>query len=293
MQLLEELELKFKRSRYQYDHWDDAIHGYKETMKPTWNTVNDCVLNRLRNFSFSTTTMQHVHVLDLAENGHIKPHLDIIKFCGNTISGISLLTDSVMRLIHIEPPHTYISSSRHCYREDHCGRSASLPTSDPSRKEPVTCLSNAQLLYHSGLLHRPSRFNKRYIGSTSLASSTPIVSQSNDPLKRPFPIVEHQMQDDLIGPLNDTPKKHLELAVMPPVGSTHMDDSDCFNIVLFQDVNHFSENLDDEEADVTSSSNEVPSLQSLAVGFSPDETILLNEELRKHVQLLTHSQGKE
>ncbi len=57
--------------------------------------------------------------------------------------------------------------------------------------------------------------------------------------------------------------------------------------MLFQDVNHFSENLDDEEADVISSSNEVPSLQSLAVGFSPDETILLNEQLRKHVQLLT------
>ena len=101
--LVEELELKFKRSRYQYDHWDDvswkkkmscrlsnckmtiicltqkAIHGYRETEKPTWNKGNDCVVNRLRNFAFSTTTMQHVHVLDLAENGHIKPHLDSIK----------------------------------------------------------------------------------------------------------------------------------------------------------------------------------------------------------------------
>ena len=56
-----------------------AIHGYRETEKPTWNKENDCVINRLRNFAFSTTTMQHVHVLDLAENGHIKPHLDSIK----------------------------------------------------------------------------------------------------------------------------------------------------------------------------------------------------------------------
>ncbi|XP_032787401.2 alpha-ketoglutarate-dependent dioxygenase alkB homolog 7, mitochondrial [Daphnia magna] len=105
--LLEELELKFKRSRYQYDHWDDAIHGYRETEKPTWNEVNNNVINRLRSFAFSTTTMQHVHVLDLAENGHIKPHLDSIKFCGNTISGISLLSPSIMRLIHIQRPEIF------------------------------------------------------------------------------------------------------------------------------------------------------------------------------------------
>ena len=36
-----------------------------------------------------------------------------------------------------------------------------------------------------------------------------------------------------------------------------------------------------------SSSNEVSSLQSLAVVFSPEATLLLSEQLRKHVQLLT------
>lgn len=58
-----------------------AIHGYRETEKPTWNEINDKVIARLRNFAFSSasTVMQHVHVLDLAENGHIKPHLDSIK----------------------------------------------------------------------------------------------------------------------------------------------------------------------------------------------------------------------
>jgi alkylated DNA repair protein alkB homolog 7 len=35
----------------------------------------------------------------LAEDGHIKPHVDSVRFCGNTIAGLSLLSDSVMRLI--------------------------------------------------------------------------------------------------------------------------------------------------------------------------------------------------
>ena len=107
--LLKELEEKFKRARYQYDHWDDvsfysfhiswwpffllchtlwlytlvmkAIHGYRETEKPIWNEVNTKVIDRLRSFAFTdaSTVMQHVHVLDLAENGHIKPHLDSVK----------------------------------------------------------------------------------------------------------------------------------------------------------------------------------------------------------------------
>ena len=58
-----------------------AIHGYRETEKPIWNEVNTKVIDRLRSFAFTdaSTVMQHVHVLDLAENGHIKPHLDSVK----------------------------------------------------------------------------------------------------------------------------------------------------------------------------------------------------------------------
>lgn len=28
-----------------------------------------------------------MHVLDLHENGYIKPHVDAVRFCGNTIAG--------------------------------------------------------------------------------------------------------------------------------------------------------------------------------------------------------------
>lgn len=38
-------------------------------------------------------------MLDLEASGVIKPHVDSVRFCGDTISGISLLSDSVMRLV--------------------------------------------------------------------------------------------------------------------------------------------------------------------------------------------------
>jgi len=110
--LMEELEMKFKRARYQYDHWDDAIHGYRETEKPSWNKQNTPVLDRLKQAAFSpdSPTLECAHVLDLSEKGHIKPHLDSIKYCGNTIAGISLLSPSVMRLVNIEQPDVFVSA---------------------------------------------------------------------------------------------------------------------------------------------------------------------------------------
>lgn len=45
----------------------------------------------------SAETLAHVHILDLHENGHIKPHVDAVRFCGNRIAGLSLLTDSIMK----------------------------------------------------------------------------------------------------------------------------------------------------------------------------------------------------
>uniref|UniRef100_A0A0P4XQK3 GON-4 protein n=1 Tax=Daphnia magna TaxID=35525 RepID=A0A0P4XQK3_9CRUS len=100
--------------------------------------------------------------------------------------------------------------------------------------------------------------------SSSLAPFPKSVSESTDPFKRPFPIEQPPMHDDLIGsrtrsklPLNDTLLEHLELAFVPPDISTDMYDSDCDNeewrTFLKEFVcppsNHFYENLDDEDAD--------------------------------------------
>lgn len=38
--------------------------------------------------------------------GFIKPHVDSTRYCGNTISGISLLSDSVMKLVQTSDDHS-------------------------------------------------------------------------------------------------------------------------------------------------------------------------------------------
>ncbi|KAG0426620.1 hypothetical protein HPB47_026281 [Ixodes persulcatus] len=100
--LLKEIETQFKRLRYESSHWDDAIHGYREVERKSWSPPCDVILQRIRTTAFSSDAAQipHVHCLDLKEDGLIKPHVDSVRFCGNTIAGLSLLTPSVMRLVH-------------------------------------------------------------------------------------------------------------------------------------------------------------------------------------------------
>lgn len=98
---MRELELGLKKKRYEYDHWDDAIHGYRETERVRWGAACEEVLNRVRSVAFpaGSPLLGPVHVLDLDKNGYIKPHIDSVKFCGSTIAGLSLLSDSIMRLV--------------------------------------------------------------------------------------------------------------------------------------------------------------------------------------------------
>ncbi|XP_058445406.1 alpha-ketoglutarate-dependent dioxygenase alkB homolog 7, mitochondrial [Malaya genurostris] len=97
--LLEELEPCLKRIRYELDHWDDAIHGYRETERKHWYPANRIIFDRLKQMAFNGETLPYIHVLDLTKEGVIKPHVDSVRFCGSTIAGVSLLTDAVMRLV--------------------------------------------------------------------------------------------------------------------------------------------------------------------------------------------------
>ncbi|XP_051242717.1 alpha-ketoglutarate-dependent dioxygenase alkB homolog 7, mitochondrial [Dicentrarchus labrax] len=99
--LLRELEPGLKKKRYEFDHWDDAIHGYRETERVTWGVACEEVLSRVRSVAFPEggPLLGPVHVLDLDKTGYIKPHIDSVKFCGSTIAGLNLLSDSIMRLV--------------------------------------------------------------------------------------------------------------------------------------------------------------------------------------------------
>ncbi|CAH1393783.1 unnamed protein product [Nezara viridula] len=106
--LVDEIEPYMKRLRYQYDHWDHAIHGFRETERLKWNESNSIILNKIKSIAFGNDlTLPHTHILDLAENGYIKPHIDSIRFCGNTIAGASLLSDSVMRFCNDKNQFTF------------------------------------------------------------------------------------------------------------------------------------------------------------------------------------------
>ncbi|XP_053707928.1 alpha-ketoglutarate-dependent dioxygenase alkB homolog 7, mitochondrial [Synchiropus splendidus] len=98
---LRELHPGLRKKRYEFDHWDNAIHGFRETERLTWSPPCQEVLNRVRSVAFPQggPLLGPVHVLDLDKAGYIKPHVDSIKFCGSTIAGLSLLSDSVMRLV--------------------------------------------------------------------------------------------------------------------------------------------------------------------------------------------------
>ncbi|CAK9826999.1 Alpha-ketoglutarate-dependent dioxygenase alkB homolog 7, mitochondrial [Anthophora retusa] len=107
--LMQEIEPYIKRLRYEEAHWDDAIHSYRETEKSKWNESNVKIINKIREKAFpkGISQLSLIHILDLAPEGWIKPHVDSIKFCGEIIAGLSLLTDSVMRLTLLENETLY------------------------------------------------------------------------------------------------------------------------------------------------------------------------------------------
>ncbi|XP_022120746.1 alpha-ketoglutarate-dependent dioxygenase alkB homolog 7, mitochondrial isoform X1 [Pieris rapae] len=104
--LLSEVEPQLKRMRYEFDHWDNAIEGYRETERQAWNEQNSVTLARVRSVAFENGAelLPHTHVLDLAPAGYIKPHVDAVRFCGDTIAGLCLLSGAVMRLMHENSP---------------------------------------------------------------------------------------------------------------------------------------------------------------------------------------------
>lgn len=121
-----------------------AIHGFRETEKSRWSEASRAILQRVQAAAFSPgqTLLSSVHVLDLEPRGYIKPHVDSIKvgrgqslaqapswgwaglgqrvtgrhappcpvlqFCGATIAGLSLLSPSVMRLVHTQEPGEWL-----------------------------------------------------------------------------------------------------------------------------------------------------------------------------------------
>ncbi|KAM9251620.1 alpha-ketoglutarate-dependent dioxygenase alkB homolog 7, mitochondrial [Cariama cristata] len=109
-EVLRELEPVLGRRPYQFDHWDGAICGYRETERARWGEAGRAVLGRVAAAAFppGRPPTPLVHVLDLHPRGHVGPHVDSVKFCGCTIAGLSLLSPSVLRLRSCRAPGQWL-----------------------------------------------------------------------------------------------------------------------------------------------------------------------------------------
>lgn len=103
---------RFRNRKYDEDHWDSVIIGYKELERPIlrWNEANQKVLIRIQEFVHEYLKKYSLkytdnsfgwlppHVIELGAQGYIGPHVDSIKFSGQCVSGLSLLSHRTMRL---------------------------------------------------------------------------------------------------------------------------------------------------------------------------------------------------
>jgi alkylated DNA repair protein alkB homolog 7 len=92
--------------RYQNNHWDFAIQGFKEIElldESTLHPVSQTALKKTRQFILSQhlhieSTFLPCHVIDLSLNGMLRPHVDSVRFSGGLVAGVSLISPSIMRL---------------------------------------------------------------------------------------------------------------------------------------------------------------------------------------------------
>ena len=143
--LVEELDPVLKRRRYERNHWDQVIIGYKEVERPVWNVpmnvetianvrrqVDALVRTGSTAVSSADRTLDWlpVHFIDLAPDGYITPHVDSTKFSGDIVCGLSLLSPSVMTLTH----ESDIPVLREGEKRTHCvAAAAGLRTSTSPR----------------------------------------------------------------------------------------------------------------------------------------------------------------
>jgi hypothetical protein len=99
--LAAELEPHLRRRRYEGSHWDAVISKYRELQLPLakLSPLAQAIAARVHALMPpGRRPMPTFHVLDLAADGAIGHHVDSVKFSGDVVAGISLLSDAVMQL---------------------------------------------------------------------------------------------------------------------------------------------------------------------------------------------------
>nr|KAF6478996.1 alkB-like protein 7 [Molossus molossus] len=135
--LKREVEPELRRRRYEFDHWDAAIHGFRETEKSRWSEASRAILQRVQAAAFGPgqTLLSSVHVLDLEPRGYIKPHVDSIKqVLGGHGLPCQVAAHSIFSHLHIteEPSGEGNISGR---RDWHEKQGSTVKTTLPSKAE--------------------------------------------------------------------------------------------------------------------------------------------------------------
>lgn len=115
---IKEVSKRMKRRRFEEGHWDSVIVGYREVELavpddlPSQLTTTDAeeplfvdAVRRIRNHLEANHLPLNesikwipCHAIDLSEQGRLDAHVDSVKFSGDIVAGLSLLSDSIMRL---------------------------------------------------------------------------------------------------------------------------------------------------------------------------------------------------
>ncbi|KAA0161125.1 hypothetical protein FNF27_02854 [Cafeteria roenbergensis] len=97
--------------QYSEGHWDSVIVSYRETLM-AWEELPAALrpaVERLASlFEPGAQVQRKVHAIDLSEShGRIDGHVDSVKFCGEHVIGLCLLSPAVMRFKRAAPDEVH------------------------------------------------------------------------------------------------------------------------------------------------------------------------------------------
>ena len=127
----------FCRRRYEIGHWDSAIQNYRETELFEEDERLQGILNPIRKLiedhhgsdcgpgKAFTGSWLSCHAIDLHEGGQLNAHVDSVRYSGNLVAGLSLLSSSIMRL---KPS---LATEGHAAKEDPASAAATKDEKSP------------------------------------------------------------------------------------------------------------------------------------------------------------------
>lgn len=95
-------QLWFIRRRYEKGHWDSVIIDFKEIelgeQAPALESIFERIRKELEPYKPPQATWLPCHAIDLHKDGELNAHVDSVRFSGDLVAGLSLLSPSIMRL---------------------------------------------------------------------------------------------------------------------------------------------------------------------------------------------------